>query len=379
MSTSTPHTPWPRVIVTALGACLIVGVVLLGFAWPSVTAEPKDLPVGVVGASEQVDQIEDAIDEKAGGAVALTEYDDRAAAVDAIESREIYGAIVLGAEPTDAPEVLTASAAGAAPAQLLQGLATGLQAQIDAQIRASVEAGVQKAAAAAAAGPEAAAAAAGALADFHIPAVEVTVTDVVPLADTDPRGTGLATAMFPLILGGMMGAIIMCFAVTGAARRFTGVVLYSAGAGLLLTGILQGLFGALQGDYLQNSAAVALSIAAVSAPIIGLYSLMGTPGIGIGAAFTMLVANPLSSATQPFQFLLAPWGAFGQALAPGAAGTLLRSLSYFPNADASAQWLTLSAWAAGGLLLIALSALRRPKTDATAVASEAMAPEPVTV
>lgn len=351
------HTPWLRVILTALGACLIVGVVLIGFAWPSVTSEPKDLPVGIVGTSEQVDQITTAIDEKADGAVALTEYDDRADAVTAIESREVYGAIMLGAEATDAPEILTASAAGAAPVQLLQGLATSLQAQIDAGIRANVEAGVQKAAAAGAA---------GALADFTIPTVEVKVTDVVPLADTDPRGTGLTAAMFPLTLGGMMGAMIVSFTLKGAARRFTGVLIYAAGAGLVLTGILQGMFGALQGDFLLNAAALALSIAAVSAPIIGLFSLLGTAGLGIGALFTLLIANPLSGATAPYQFLVAPWGEFGQALAPGAAGYLIRGLSYFPDAATSTQWWILAAWAAGGLVLIMLSSLRKPAEPAPA-------------
>lgn len=121
------HTPWPRAVLTALGACLIVGVVLLGFAWPSVTAAPKNLPVGIVGSDAQVAQVEKAIDEKADGAVKLTEYDDRAAAVDAIERRHAYGAIVLGSAATDAPEVLISSAASTAAAQLLQGLATGLQ------------------------------------------------------------------------------------------------------------------------------------------------------------------------------------------------------------------------------------------------------------
>lgn len=351
MHRSASRTPWPRVVLIALGACLVVGVVLLGFAWPSVTAEPHDLPVGVVGTSEQIDQVKTAISEKSDGAVALTEYGDRADAVAAIESRDVYGAIVLGAEQTDAPEILTAAAAGAAPAQLLQGLATGLQSQIDAQLRSSVEAGVQKAAAAGAA---------AALTDFRIPTVEVKVTDVVPLADSDPRGTGLTAAMFPLTLGGMLGAVVVSFAVAGTARRLTGVLVYAAGAGLLLTGILQGWFGALQGDYLLNSAAVALSIAAVSAPIIGLYGLLGGIGIGIGAAFTLLVANPLSAATMPYQFLVEPWGAIGQTLAPGAAGSLLRGLSYFPDADATTQWITLAAWAVGGLALIALGALRRP-------------------
>ncbi|MCE4026365.1 hypothetical protein LXM50_10325 [Microbacterium sp. Au-Mic1] len=360
------HTTWPRAVLTALGACLIVGVVLLGFAWPSVTASPKNLPVGIVGSDAQVTQVEKAIAEKADGAVRLSVYDDRAAAVAAIKSRHAYGAIVLGAAPTDAPEILTSSAASTAAAQLLQGLGTGLQAQIDAQIRSTVEKNVQKAAAAGPAG-------ATALQKLTIPTVTVVVNDVVPLTDSDPRGTGIAAAMFPLTLGGMLGAMVVSFAIKGSWRRLAGLAVYAVGAGLVLTSILQAWFGALQGDFLTNAAAIALSIAAVSAPIVGLYSLIGAPGLGLGAGFTLLIANPLSAATMPVEFLATPWGSFGQALAPGAAGTLIRTLSYFPDAATGTQWTTLAIWAGAGLLLLALSGVRRPASAAAGLSSTSSA------
>ena len=73
----------------------------------------------------------------------------------------------------------------------------------------------------------------------------------------------------------------------------------------------------------------------------------------------LLGANPISSAAQPPEFLLAPWGAVGQWFPPGAAATLLRDLSYFPAVDATFPWLVLGAWAVGGLVLTALGSLRR--------------------
>ena len=109
--------------IIAVVLSLVVGVVLLAFAWPAVTAEPRDLPVGLVGTGEQADGIADAVAEQAEGAIALIRYDDRDAAVAAIERREAYGAIVLGTQPTDAPEVLIATAASPQAAQLMDGLA----------------------------------------------------------------------------------------------------------------------------------------------------------------------------------------------------------------------------------------------------------------
>jgi len=362
------RTPWWRLPIIAVAVSLIVGVVLLAFSWPAVTADPQDLPIGVVANAEQLDQISQAIADESEGAISLTEYDDRDAAVAAIEQREVYGAIVLPAAQGEAPEVLTASAANLAVAQMLQQLAVQQQAQIDAQIRATVEENLatmqqtfaEKIATAITAAVQAAlsgetpqAPSDGTdAAPITIPVVTVQVTDVVPLADTDPRGAGLTAAMFPMVIGGMLGGIALTLLVKGGGlRRVVGVAIYAPVAGLVLAGILQGLYGALQGDYWLNAAAIALSIAAISSTITGLAGLIGPAGVGLGAAFTMLIANPLSAAAVPVEFIASPWGAIGQWLPPGAAATLIRDLSYFPEADVTFPWLLLGVWTLVGLAL----------------------------
>ena len=366
-------TPVPKIIGLATALSLVIAVVLLAFAWPSLTASPKDLPVGIVGSADQVDEIRTKIQDQADGAVALTVYDDRDAAVAAIEHREAYGAVVLAAEPTTAPEVLIASAAGAAPTQLLQGMATTLQAQIDATIRDQVAAGVNaaqeqaattmqetlaKVIAAVRAGQAPALPEPSSATPFEIPTVTVQVTDVVPLAATDERGTGLALAALPLVMGGLIGGVALSLAVSGAARRMVAVTAYSAIAGVVLAAVLQPWLGVLQGSFALNASALALSVAAISAFVTGLYGLLGRAGIGIGAALMMLIGNPLSASAMPVEFLVAPWGTIGQALPPGATTTLLRSLSYFPGADTSPQWLVLAAWAVVGLACTLVAAVR---------------------
>lgn len=355
-------TPWWRLTIIAIGVSLIVGVVLPAFSWPAVSADPHDLPIGVVATDEQLDLLTESIDEQSDGAIALVEYDDRDAAVTAIEQREVYGAVVLPAAQGDAPEVLTASAASTAVAQLLGGLAQEQQAQIDAQIRTTVEENlsamqqsvaeqIQAIVQAVMSGQTPQLPEQGAE-PISIPVVTVEVTDVVPLSDSDPRGAGLAAAMFPMVIGGVIGGVVLSIAVRGGGlRRVVGVLIYAPVAGLVLAGILQGMYGALQGDYWLNAAAIALAIAAISGTITGLAGLLGPIGVGLGAAFMMLVANPLSAATVPVEFIASPWGAFGQWLPPGAAATLLRDVSYFPAADASFPWLVLTGWAIVGLAL----------------------------
>ena len=340
-----PHTPWGRVVGLGLAVAAVVGVLVLAFSWPAVTAEPRDLPVAVAGPPQAVAGLETTLDEAQPGAVDLVPVAGRDVAVAAIQERDVYGAILLG----QAPEVLTASAASSVTNQLLTTAASQLQA------------GVAQQAAAGGGGPAA--------------APTVTVTDVVPLSSDDPRGTGLTAALFPLVLGGIVGGVAVSLLVVGALRRVLAVAVYSAVGGVVLVAVLQSWFGALQGDWWTNAGAAALALAAVAAPITGLVALLGRAGIALGAVTMMLVANPISGATMPPEFLPWHWGEIGQWFPPGAGATLLRDLSYFPSADAGPAWLALGLWAAAGVVLSLLGHLRTAggaEPDAEAARDEAL-------
>ena len=336
MSTHTPDTgptPWSRVVAIPVALTVAVSVILLAFLWPALTSEPHDLPLAVTGPSAQLDQLVAGIDQNAPGVFDVTTVDDRDAAVDAIEQRDVYGAIVLGQQP----EVLTSSAASPVAAQALSGVAAQLQGQL-----------------------QQAAAAQAAAAGVAPPTITVAVTDVVPLAETDERGVGLASGVLPLVIGGLLGGILTTLALSGRVRRLVAIALYSVFAGAALTGILQGWLGVLQGSYLANAAAIALAMFAIGATVSGLASLIGRPGLALGAVTFVLFAVPLASAATPVEFLPQPWGAVGQWFPPGAAATLLRDLSYFPGADTMFPWLLLAGWAiAGAGLLLAGRALDR--------------------
>jgi hypothetical protein len=333
------HTPWRRLLLIGLALSAVVSILLVAFLWPNVTASVKGLPITLVGPSAQTSQIAAALREKAPGTFHFTSVSTRAAAVHRIEARESYGALVLG----EKSEVLTASAASPVVAQLLGSLAAPLQAQLNA-----------------------AAAAQG----ITLPApITVAVTDVVPLSSGDSRGVAIATSSFPLVLGGMIGGIAISLVVVGVWRRITALLVYAVIGGLGIAGILQGWFGALQGNFFANAAAIGLAVLAIGGVIVGFVALVGRRGIVIGPVLFLLVANPISSAAQPLEFLVAPWGIVGQWLPPGAAATLLRELSYFPHANAAFPWLVLAGWAAVGLVLSAAGHFR-DRGAATAVALE---------
>ncbi|WP_415854883.1 ABC transporter permease [Sinomonas sp. G460-2] len=347
------HTPWPAALGAAVLAAAIVCVVLIAFAWPSVTAKVQNLPIAAVGSADQISQV---ASKAPAGALDLRTASSRDDAIGQIQRREVYGAIVLGSSP----EILVASAASPVASQALTQLGAQMQQQIQdqviAQLKQALQQAQQRAQAPQAGSTQSTAPAAGAQQNAATPTVKVT--DVVPLSSDDPRGSGLAVAGLPLVIGGILGGVLISLLVSGTWRRLVAVVAYGAAGGLGLAGILQGWFHILQSSYWINAGAIGLGIAATAAVIAGLNALIGRAGIAVGAVITMFIGNPLSSLTQPKEFLPAPWGDVGQWFVPGASGTLLRELSYFPSADTMFPWLVLGGWAVAGALFIAIGHFR---------------------
>ncbi|MBB5832374.1 hypothetical protein [Brachybacterium aquaticum] len=96
----------------------------------------------------------------------------------------------------------------------------------------------------------------------------------------------------------------------------------------------------------------------ISLFVLGMESLLGYPGLGIGAILMMFVANPLSGMATGWQWLPSPWGLIGQLLPIGASGTLVRSVAFFDGHGAARPILVLACWAVLGALLVGLSAVR---------------------
>jgi hypothetical protein len=314
------HRQPPVVAVIAL-LTTVLTVLLIAFAWPAARSEPRDLPIGIAAPPGVVTQISGALEQNAPGGFEVHTYADRAAAESAIKNREVYGAIVAGPQGT---ELLTASAAGPAVAQILTQLGTRTAAQQGETPK---------------------------------------VTDVVPLPADDPRGAGLAAGALPLVLGGIIAAVALTQLVGSGVRRVAGALGLAVTSALALTAILQYWLGSLDGNYWANSAVVALSVAATSVTLLGLGWLLGVAGLGLGAAVMMLLGNPLSGLASAPEMLPSGWGDLGQLLPPGAAGTALRSVSFFDGAGSARSLLVLTAWLLGGLLLCGLAAVTRRGRD----------------
>ncbi|HET9736604.1 MAG TPA: ABC transporter permease [Solirubrobacteraceae bacterium] len=298
------HRPKPAAFLLVPVAFAII---LALFAWPNAEAGPRDLPIGVAGQPAQTRPIEQGLASR-GEAFDIHRYADEAAAREAIEDRDIYGAFV--ATP-DGAKVLTATAASAPVATLLTHAADETGAEVEDVTAASARAGA------------------------------------------------LPSSVLPLLIGGILvGVASILFAASPLQRA--GLVLGgSLLMGLTATLLIQGWFDILGGDWGANTAAFSLMVTAIAAVVAGLEAVIGKAGIALGALTMVFVGNPFSGAAAGPHMLPEPAGLIGQLMPPGAGANLARSTGYFDGAAAGGHVAVLAAWALLGFALLAVAALRQ--------------------
>ncbi|MFI7541147.1 hypothetical protein [Actinoplanes sp. NPDC049599] len=292
------------------------------FAGPAAHLEPRDLPLAVAGPAPAAAQLAEQLRTARPGAFDVRVVTDADAA---IRNREVYGAVVLGA---DGPSLHVASAAGPAVATLLT--------------QATAELGQGR---------------------------PVPVVDVVPTDPDDPRGAAFGAGFLPLAMTGMLAGVLTFLLVKRRPARLVALGAFAVLGGLAGAAVQQLWLGVLPGDFLATAGVLGLFGLAVAGPVAGLAAVLDRAGLALGALLVFLIGNALSGVSSAAELLPQPWGAVGQALPIGAGSTLLRSVAYFDGHGGGQALAVLSAYAIGGLVLVAAGrrGLGRP---AAAVAAE---------
>ncbi|GAW47994.1 MULTISPECIES: ABC transporter permease [unclassified Nocardioides] len=325
LTTLSSRPAWRQLLTMAIALPALVGLAVLVFAWPAARTEPRQLPIGMIGASGATEHAVSTIEANEPGAFDLRIYGTTSSAREAIEDREVYGAIdISGPQVT----VYTASAASPSVSSLLASLGDELQSHL-------AQASGQSTSAAAS------------------PATAQTV-DVVATDGSDPRGSVLTSALLPLTICSVIIAAAIALALEfGPAWRMIGAVTtVAAVAGLAAYLVAQTWLGALPGNGLETWASLSLLILAMSATTAGLIALIGSPGLGLGALVMVFIGNPFAGATSAPELLPDFADRVGQWLPPGAGANLIRSATYFDGHDAQAHVAILLAWTLFGCLAI---------------------------
>ncbi|WP_426368171.1 hypothetical protein [Streptomyces sp. E-08] len=172
--------PWPIVARAVALLTVSISLLLTAFAWPSVRSSVHDVPIAVAGPAPAVKRTTSMLDQRLPDGF---EVADSAAAEQLIRDRKVYGAIDLS---SGTPQVITASAGSTAVVQTLNSIATGLS-------------------------------------QAQGPGTAVAARDLIPLPADDPRGAGLAAGALPLVMGGLLAALLLTRLVRGNLRPyFTG-------------------------------------------------------------------------------------------------------------------------------------------------------------
>jgi len=321
--------PALKLLAILVGVPVVLIGMLLAFLIPTLNSGAQDLPLGVSGPAQATEQITAALDKQSPDAFEVATYDSAADAREAVHNREEMGAISVG---EDGVTIVIASGAGTPYASLLKQVGTGLEAA----------------------------------------GQTVTYDDVAPLPEEDPTGSAIAVLGLPLVFGGNISAILLITLLKNHPRlRLIGGLLLSVTGGFATAAVMQYGFGVLDGNFALTAAALSLGIAAICMTLLGLHNLWGMAGLGVAGVILLFFANPLGGlATGPW-WLPAPWGAIGQALPIGAAGTAVRSAAFFDGAGGTTAFIVLGIWAVVGFLLSAFIARHKSRKTAATIAAPA--------
>src|SRR5438128_6803991 len=256
----------------------------------------------------------------APGAFAFTNYSSEDAARAAIDDRSVDGALVLTAA---GPRLIVAGAAGDAVTGVITGpFSSSLQAE------------------------------------GRTPAVE----SVHPFGSVDPHGLILFFVVLAVVVSTLVAqAGFGLRSSSGFGLRLIVVVVYAVLAALVGMGMAWLIAGDYGSGFWVATALVALGSAAVGAVVAGSARLLGAPGVVLAAIIVVLLdlvssGGPLGSNLLPdFYRWLAPGMPVAQLY------SAMRSPLYFDNRGIGIPVAVLSAWLAGGLLLMALAELIRSR------------------
>lgn len=314
-------------------AALVVGVLALHLAFIASYVgglhqpEPHRVPIAIASTSPAALAQVQPVLAMQGDAIDARTVPDEATARRLIAHRDVYAALVIGANGGTGDRLLIATAASPALAELISD-----------QVRVA-EAQASRA---------------------------VEVVDVVPLPDGDPRGL----SGFYLVVGWVVGGYLLATAL-GVARgmaprsrraalaRLGVTALYSVASGFAGAALVGPVLDVLPRHGIPLAASGMLIVFASAAATMAAQAMFGLLGTGLAIVAFVVLGNPSSGG--PFQKELLPhfWRVIGDYLPPGAGTTLTRYVVYFPDASVLRPLVVLAAYAGAGILLTLLFSYRR--------------------
>ncbi len=291
-----------------LAAGLLALVTLIGLIGPAIKSpSPHDIPIGIVEGGSNV------IAFTTNGPFNVTVYDNEQAARQAIDSRDVNGALVLG---PSGPKLIVAGAAGDA----VTGVITGAFTQL-----------------------------------FQKQGQTLQVEVVHPFAPGDPHGLILFFVVLAILVSTLIAnALAGLRRQRGFASRLLIVLVFAVVAAPVAMGVATWIAGDYGSGFWTATALVALGSAAVGAAVAGAARLLGRPGVALAALIAVLLDLVCSGGPIGSQLLPDAYRWLAPGMPAGQLYSAIRGALYFDGAGLTAPITVLGIWLAGGVALLLL-------------------------
>lgn len=293
------------VFILAAAAGLFAGSYTYSMANPT----PRSIPTAVVGSPEETRgrAFLVGLEKALNASVKVRSYRSLADARRAIEEQEVFAVLELGGDGRSVVLDLS-GASGASVAQVLAEAAPAVGSETG---------------------------------------VRVTVRDIKPLQEGDPRGLAIFYISLAAVIIGFVGAIQLSV----HARSLTPVerIAFTAAYALLgafaIAAVVDWLLGALDLPFVESWLILAFTMFASGMvftmfnTLVGRWAMLPTWGLMV------LLGNPSSGGAVSWPLLPSVLGVIGQWLPPGASINAQHTAVYFPGHQHAFPFLVLTGWA----------------------------------
>ncbi|MEU1039944.1 ABC transporter permease [Streptomyces sp. NPDC005907] len=293
------------VLILAAAAGLFAGSYTYSMANPT----PRHVPTAVVGAYQEgrgkafVDGMEKALD----ASLAIHAYDSRAAAVEAVDDQEVF-AILEVREAGSAATLDVSGASGASVAEIIARAAPAVGRETG---------------------------------------VAVTVKDIKPTQQGDPRGLAIFYVSLAAVIIGFVGAIQLSVhaRALNPLERIAFTAAYALLGGFVIAAVVDWVLGALDLPFAESWLILALTMFASGMVFTMFNTLFGRWAMLPTWGLMVLLGNPSSGGAVSWPLLPSLLGTVGRWLPPGASVNAQHTAVYFAGHQHLFPFLVLAGWA----------------------------------
>ncbi|MFI8874759.1 ABC transporter permease [Streptomyces sp. NPDC055243] len=292
------------VFILAAAAGLFAGSYTYSMAKPT----PHHIPTAVVGAQEATrgKAFLDGMEKALNASLEVHEYDSVGAARTAVEEQKVFA--ILAVASGDKVTFDVSGASGASVAQVLAEAAPKVGREVG---------------------------------------VPVTVKDIKPLQEGDPRGLAIFYISLAAVIIGFVGAIQLSVHARGLnpAERIAFTVLYALLGGFVIAAVVDWWLGAVDLPFVESWLILALTMFASGMVFTMFNTLFGRWAMIPTWGLMVLLGNPSSGGAVSWPLLPSVLGHIGRWLPPGASVNAQHTAVYFGGHQHVFPFLVLAAWA----------------------------------